>query len=424
MARTILDIDGIPVEREETPASADELARMMKDAYGAGLSMVARGGGTKLHLGNIPGSARLALCTGQLHGVVEYEPGNLTVSVRAGTVLDDLQRILRAENQFLPLDPPCPDRATIGGLVACNSSGPIRFRYGTVRDMLIGIRMVHADGTQTKAGGKLVKNVTGYDMCKLYAGSLGTLGIISELTFKVQPRSEAAATVTVAYPSLRAALEATQVFLRADLMPDAMEAVNRDAFEAMNGSAGPDPWLLLIRFGETEEAVRWQVDRIREIAPAGGRTVLYVLDTQESGDFWQRAASAREGAGNGNELLLKCSVLYRAVADIECRMSEMGQRLQARTLLFCHAGTSILYGRYDWPQESCDAGDLRREITELRRHCAASGGHLVVEKVRPEVKQGLDVWGYQAPAVEMMLRIKKQFDPKGLLNPGRFVGGI
>jgi glycolate oxidase FAD binding subunit len=223
---------------------------------------------------------------------------------------------------------------------------------------------------------------------------------------------------------LRAALEATQVFLRADLMPDAMEAVNRDAFEAMNGSAGPDPWLLLIRFGETEEAVRWQLDRIREIAPAGGRTVLNVLDTRESGDFWQRAASARESAGNGNELLLKCSVLYRAVADIECRMSEMGQRLQARTLLFCHAGTSILYGPYDWPQEGCDAGDLRREITELRRHCAASGGHLVVEKVRPEVKQGLDVWGYQAPAVEMMRRIKKQFDPKGLLNPGRFVGGI
>jgi len=421
---SILEIDGVRIEREEFPDSADELARITKEAYDRGLSMVAVGGGTQLHLGNPPRSAQLAVHIGRLRGVVEYEPDNMTISVRAGTPLEELQGTLGAKDQFLPLDPPHPERATIGGLVATNASGPIRFRYGTVRDMLIGIKVVHPDGTQTRAGGKLVKNVTGYDMCKLYAGSLGTLGIFSELTFKVQPKSEAIATVLIACSSLRTALEATQAFLRADLMPDAMEAMNCLAFEALTGDHLIAPWVLLVRFGETDEAVRWQVDRLREIASTVDVAVLNALDTQESDRLWQKAASAREPCGKGVELLLKCSVLYQSAADTERRMVEMGERLQARTFLFCHAGNYIIYGRYEWHDEGCDAGDLTREILELRRQCTSVGGHLVVEKARPEVKQGMDVWGYEAPALALMRRIKMQFDPRGLLNPGRFAGGI
>lgn len=424
MAGTILEIDGVRVEREEAPASAAELAQVMKEAHDASLSMIAVGGGTKLHLGNPPRSAQLVVRTGRLRGVVEYEPSNLTVSAGAGTTLQELQETLRAKNQLLPLDPPYPDRATLGGLVACNTSGPIRFRYGTVRDMLIGIRIVHADGTQTKAGGKLVKNVTGYDMCKLYAGSLGTLGVLSELTFKVQPRSEAIATVMLACSSFRAALEATQAILRADLTPDAMEALNGSAFEMLTGDACRTPWVLLLRFGEADAAVRWQVDRLREIAHASGATVLNVLGTRESEEFWQEAVSARERSRGGEELLLKCSVLYQSAPETERRMVEMGERMQARTLLFCHAGNCIIYGRYEWPDGGRAADDLLREITELRRHCSSVGGHVVVEKARLDVKQSVDVWGYQARALELMRGIKKQFDPKELLNPGRFVGGI
>lgn len=424
MAGTILEIDGVRVEREETPASAAELAQVMKEAHDAGRSMVAVGGGTKLHLGNPPRSAQLAVRTGRLRGVVEYEPSNLTVSASAGTTLQELQDTLRAKNQFLPLDPPHADRATLGGLVACNTSGPIRFRYGTARDMLIGIRIAHADGTQTKAGGKLVKNVTGYDMCKLYAGSLGTLGIFSELTFKVQPRPEAIATVMLACSSFRAALEATQTILRADLTPDALEALNGKAFEMLTGDACRAPWVLLLRFGEADAAVRWQVDRMRGIAHASGTTVLNVLGMQESEEFWEQAVSARERSRGGEELLLKCSVLYQSAPETERRMVEMGERWQAHTLLFCHAGNHVIYGRYEWPDAGRAADELLRAIAELRRHCSYVGGHVVVEKVRLDVKQRLDVWGYQAQALELMRGIKKQFDPKGLLNPGRFVGGI
>jgi glycolate oxidase FAD binding subunit len=419
-----MEIDGIPVERAEAPESAEKLAQVMKAASDAGMSMIAVGGGTKLHLGNPPRSAQLAVHTSRLQGIVEYEPDNLTISVRAGTTLENLQRELSTENQFLPLDPPQRSGATIGGVVACNASGPIRFRYGTVRDMLIGIRIVHVDGTQTKAGGKLVKNVTGYDMCKLYAGSLGTLGIFSELTFKVQPKPEAVATVFLAYPSLRGAQEAAQAMLHADLTPDAMEALDGQAFEALTGEAHVSPWILLLRFGETDASVRWQVDRVREIAATRGGTVFNVLDTPESERCWQRVASVRESPGSGEELLLKCSVLYHSAVETERRMRAVGERLQARFLCACHAGTNILYGRYEWLNGSSEAGDVRREITELRRYCVSVGGHMVVEKARPDVKRDLDVWGYQAPALDLMRRIKTQFDPAGLLNPGRFAGGI
>ena len=424
MTGSILEIDNIGVAREETPESPRELARIMRELHDAGTPMAAVGGGTKLHIGNLLRSACVAVRTGRLSGIVEYEPDNLTVSVLAGTPLLELQETLRAHNQFLPLDPPLAERATLGGIVACNSSGPLRFRYGTVRDMLIGIGIVHADGTPTKAGGKLVKNVSGYDMCKLYTGSLGTLGIFSDLTFRVQPRSDAVATVMLGYVSLREALEATQAILRADLAPDALEALSGSAFAQLTGDAPVAPWVLLVRFGEADGAVRWQVDRLREIASAGGGKIANALGTQESEEFWGRAASARENGNGAEPLLVKCSVMYKSAPDTGQFMADLGDRLQARTLLYCHCGSCILYGRYEWPHGACTEDVLLREIAALRRHCAAAGGHAVVEKIRSDVKRSLDVWGYQGPAIELMRRIKHEFDPDGLLNPGRFVGGI
>src|SRR5262245_16510821 len=151
----------------------------MRRAGAAGASMIPVGGGTKLHLGNPPREARVALHTRALSGIVEYEPDNMTVSVRAGTPLEEVQSTLARSRQFLAIDPPYPTRATAGGVAAANANGPLRFRYGTLRDMLIGVKVCHADGTVTKAGGKLVKNVTGYDMCKLYTGSLGPLGVLA-----------------------------------------------------------------------------------------------------------------------------------------------------------------------------------------------------------------------------------------------------
>lgn len=424
MARTLLAIDQVPVEREQSPASPEELSEILRSAQETGATVVPVGGGTKLPLGNPPRSASLAVLTSRLSGIVEYEPDNMTVSVLAGTPLLKLQEVLKKNSQFLPLDPPHPAKATIGGLVACNTSGPIRFRYGTIRDLLLGVKIVHAGGTRTKAGGKLVKNVTGYDMCKLYTGSLGTLGILTELTFKVQPRSEALATVLLSYSSPQAALEATQVFLRSDLLPDAMEVWNAPAIESLMRESGSPPWTLAVRFGEVAPAVEWQVNRLKEVLGQTDGELMRVLDSSESESWWDQAASAREVSGGGEEATVKCSVLYHSTAETALRMEEMGKRLGARTALYCHAGTYVIYGHYEWVPEGPPTEKLREEFTALRLHCAAQGGHTVVERVRPEVKRGFDVWGYGAPALEIMRRIKHEFDPRGILNPGRFVGGI
>ncbi len=422
MAVVLFKIDGVPVEREESPASPEELSEVLRRAHAASTAVVPLGGGTRLHLGNPPRSAELVVRMERMRGIVEYEPDNMTVSVLAGTPLKQVQDALRRNRQFLPLDPPRPEEATMGGLVACNTSGPIRFHYGTARDLLLGVKTVHADGTRTKAGGKLVKNVTGYDMCKLYTGSLGTLGILCELTFKVLPKPETQATALLSYPSARAALAATQTFLQSDLLPEAVEAWNGAAFESLTRETG-QAWVLMLRFGEVAPAVEWQLNRLKEILPGTGGELLRLVSTDDSAALWDAAASARDAFGDG-EAVVKCSATYAAAAPTIRRLEEMGKRLGARTSVYCHAASGVVYGRHDWTDGRPPAETLRRELAALQRQCAEDGGHAVVEKVRPEVKAGLDVWGYDAPALKIMRSIKHEFDPKGILNPGRFVGGI
>ena len=425
-----LSIDGVEVKRQEAPGSAAELAELLKEANASNSSVIPVGGQTQLHLGNTPRSADMAVLTHRLSGILEYEPDNMTVSVAAGTRLAELQETLRESNQFLPLDAPLPNRATLGGIIACNCSGPLRFRYGTARDMLIGVQMAHADGVLSKAGGKLVKNVTGYDMCKLYTGSLGTLGVLTVLTFKVQPRSESLATVLIPYDSIAGLMEDTQLFLRSDLLPDAIEAWNTNAYNSSPPDGGriDSPWLMMIRFGEVDAAVQWQVEQLRKVSAGNRREFLRVLDTGKSEDFWDHVASAREtSAAHG--VGVKCSVLYQSVAQTAQLIEQAGKALDAETSIFCHAGTNVLYGRYHWSGESGEPGSpsseaVQEALLKIRNHCSSTGGHAVVEKVPPAVKNGMDVWGYDAPALDIMRRIKQEFDPKAILNPGRFVGGI
>ncbi len=424
MAHAPFLVDDIPVECEEAPGSTAELREAAARAFSAGTVMLPVGGGTKLHLGNLAPRGAVAIRTSGLRGIAEYEPDNMTVSVRAGTPLAEVQEVLAGQGQFIPLDPPDPKRATLGGLVSCNTSGPLRFRYGTMRDFLLGVRVVHADGTETKAGGKLVKNVTGYDMCKLYTGALGTLGIVAEATLKVMPLTEDATTVVLGCDTFGAALETAQSLLRADLLPEALEAWNGAAFSRTASGRAAAPWVLMIRLGDTSPAVRWQAGRALEIAAAGSRAVLLELGAQESRLFWQGAAGAREAPAGGQEARVKCSVVHRAAADVAQRMQEMADSLRARLEVYCHAGTYVLYGRYLWEDGAPASDALRAGLAVLRRRCAGSGGHMVVETVRPEVKAGFDVWGYDAPALEIMRRIKREFDPQALLNRGRFVGGI
>src|SRR5829696_2294156 len=217
-------IDGVKPSFVAEPGSVEETSELLRFAADEGLAVCPRGGGTKSSLGNPPRELDLVLSTARMVDVIEHVPGDQVVRVQAGIKLQDLQERLAGSDQMLGIDPPeTRSGATVGGLVAANSSGPRRHRYGTIRDLIIGITVVLSDGTVAKAGGKVVKNVAGYDLSKLFTGSLGTLGVIAECNFRLHPRPETARSVAVELPDTASAGAASQAILHAQVVPSAVE---------------------------------------------------------------------------------------------------------------------------------------------------------------------------------------------------------
>src|SRR3989441_1266564 len=229
MTTAVLQIDGVSAQRRLAPASADELAEAVGAADRDGQAVAPVGGGTQLDLGMPPARLDVVIDTTALDRVVEYEPADLTITVEAGIRFSTLQRLLAEQGQFLAFDPPAEDAATLGGLIATNASGPLRFAYGTARDLVLGTRVVNPDGVLTHAGGRVVKNVAGYDLNKLYIGSLGTLGIIVELSLKLAPIAPALDSVVGQMPDLDAARELVNGVVHSPLSPLAVELLGPGA---------------------------------------------------------------------------------------------------------------------------------------------------------------------------------------------------
>lgn len=238
MTTVALEIDGVLPGQRETPGSPEALAAILAAANSDGRAVAPIGGGTQLALGMPPRTVDIALDTTGLDRVVEYEPADLTVTVEAGMRFDALQKLLGEQGQFLALDPPAVEGATIGGLIATNASGPLRFSSGTARDLVIGCRVANADGVLTRAGGRVVKNVAGYDLDKLYIGSLGVLGVLVELSFKLAPLPPATGSVVGAFGSALGAREALREVVRSPLTPLAVELVSPALASLAGLSAG------------------------------------------------------------------------------------------------------------------------------------------------------------------------------------------
>src|SRR5512138_323453 len=222
-------VDGEVPEAVVFPGTAEDVSAVLALCREARAAVVPWGGGSSIGLGAPPRRLDVVLGLARLTGVLEHEPADMTSTVRAGTLLADYQRALGKNDQWLALDPAWPDRATIGGLLATNASGPRRCRYGTLRDQLIGLRVAHPDGSVTKAGARVVKNVTGYDLNKLYVGSLGTLGVIVEATFRLYPLPAAEETWLGLFPALARAAEAAMRLLDSPVVPAAVELLDPGA---------------------------------------------------------------------------------------------------------------------------------------------------------------------------------------------------
>jgi glycolate oxidase FAD binding subunit len=394
-------VDGVQPSFVADPASVEEVSRLLKLAGRAGLRVAPRGGGTKLRWGNPPSGVDLVIGTLRLNRVQEYSPEDLVARVEAGVRLSDLQEQTSGSSQMLALDPP-EEGATIGGIVAANSNGPRRFRYGTVRDLLLGATAVLADGTVAKTGGKVVKNVAGYDLGKLYTGSLGTLGIIVDVTFRLHPLPESRRTAVLRARSPESARDAVQSILHSKLVPSAVE---------LNWGDGGGEVAVLIE--SIEPGAIAQAETARELMSPSGEA--QVLEGEEEAALWERFAAGAPEVGTRLKVNALINDLDRVLNTVRGTAEEAG--LAAR--ITGHAGSGVTYVTLSGEEEA-----QVRAIQRVRGVIRARGGSVVVLDAPAEVKSRVDAWGPVGDAQSLMRRVKARFDPDNVLNPGRFVGGI
>ena len=378
------------------------------------LAVIPIGGRTVLGLGMPPRRYDVALDLSGLNRVVEYEPDDFTITVEAGMTLAELQRHLAVNGQFLPMDHPLFERATLGGICAVGRGGLRRNSFGGPRDVLIGMRMVKADGTAIKGGGKVVKNVSGYDLPKLFAGSLGTLGVIVELTFKLRPLPASDQIIALNAPSFESALDAARAAAHAAPFLNGCVVLSPDAAAEARGLGAKilhdQPSLLLRANGLESAASEVLAQALSAVRQAGldgpERTTSAIVET------WQAVADLELQTADGH-VRLRVGVPPANLAQAQQMLS---RRLPDATSWIAAADSGLMF--LDAPSIDADTvDDLRRQLGPLQ-------GRLTVESAPVELKQRCNVWGPAGSGTRLMHNIKREFDPQSLLNPGRFVDGI
>jgi len=398
-------IDGVSPTLLVRPGSADEVAACMKVCSESDAAVVPAGKMTWLECGNPLRRVDVVLSLERMRRIIDYSPPDLTATVEAGLTLSEFNAVTVRERQWLPLDPPGFKCASLGAISACNSSGALRLGFGTPRDYVIGLKLVHADGTESKSGGKVVKNVAGYDMNKLYAGSYGTLAIITELTFKLRPLPERSSTLVITSQYRGPLFQLARRVLASELQP-ASVVLTRRLFESVGSSWRDDA--LLVRFNDSEAAVEHQVDWVIQAIDETYKATL--LSENEAGDVWAEVADFDQRA-----MRVRLSVLLSAVpAEFEKAVLAHLDCVAAADI-----GTGIIRLAFD-----ADDGSAVDQIKRLRASAAGAKGALAIEKAPAEVRRAADAWGDVGSTAELMRSIKARFDPQSLLNPGKFVLGL
>ncbi len=400
-------IDGRTPVAVAFPGSADEVAALLALAAETRLSVLVRGAGSHLHLGAPPKPIALVLALTRLNGIVTYDAEDLTVTAQAGMSLEALQKAVGAHGQMLPADPPGSNSATLGGIVSTNLTGPMRMRYGAPRDLVIGMRVALSTGEIIKTGGRTVKNVAGYDLGKLFIGSLGSAGVILEVTARLTPLPEAEAVLTAALSPQEAA-EAAAWLVGSRLEPTSCELFNHVAAKRLRAvlpvTAEAGKQVIVIGIcGERVTLERQERDIRGRIANCAR------LDGGDARDLWLRA---RGIAGPGGNSLLRASIpvsLVPAMMEAACALE--GWAAVGR------AGDGSVFASPPPGQEL--AGALRG-LTSLRTRAVALGGHAVLESGPVEVKREFPVWG-DVPDADLMRQLKQTYDPADILGCGRFV---
>jgi glycolate oxidase FAD binding subunit len=396
-------VEGVSPSLVVEPGSVEEISELMRLAAREGLAVSPRGGGTKMHIGDPPRELDVILSTARMNEVIEHVPGDQIVRVQSGVKLEDLQELLTGSDQMLAIDPP-EKGATIGGIIAANSSGPRRLKYGTIRDLIIGITVVLSDGTVARAGGKVVKNVAGYDLSKLFAGSLGTLGVIATANFRLHPVPPAARTVAVEIESPQAAQGAAQAIAHSQIEPTAVElhwdgearlvSVLVESIPAGVEAKEEAASFLLRPFGEVRTLSNEEADHLGPLRPP------------EVGD---------------DEVVMKLTAPPADLASVLESVLTAAQRSGVGPpRISGHAASGVTFVGFSGGGEEMQA-QFVEEVREIR---VRSGGSATLLRAPLALKKRIGTWDSGGDYLGLIRRIREKFDPRGGMNPGRFLGGI
>jgi glycolate oxidase FAD binding subunit len=399
------ELDGLRPRLVVEPDRIETAALVLAYADRQGLAVVPRGGASRLGWGRPLEAADLVLSTRGLDQIVEHAAGDMTVTVQAGVTLEALQRELAQANQLLPLDVPWAERATLGGLVATDDSGSLRLRYGGLRDLIIGITVVRPDGVVAKAGGKVVKNVAGFDLAKLFTGACGTLGLVAEATFRLHPFPPATGTLVLRGATPEAAGAFLLAVLDSTLVPTGLTVIWPDDGAAM----------VMVRFGGLQAALEAQLAEASRLAEAH-QLSGYQPTPADAAAAWQSAGQLA-WEGGGPALVARVGILPAEIPVTLRAMETLAQQHEssAQAVIQAH-GLGLIRA-----ESSGATVGLAAFARGLRQRLAERQGTLVVLEAPPEVKAVVDPWGIRPDALALMQQVRQRFDPRGTMNPGRMM---
>ncbi|MBS0263295.1 MAG: FAD-binding oxidoreductase [Planctomycetes bacterium] len=397
---------------EFLPTTQTELCRWVgENAHGPGLPIYPVGGRTAIQYGPALTKKGIALCTTGLARVIDYPARDMTITVEAGIRIEELSKILAEQGQRLPIDVPHLHRATLGGVLATNTSGSRRYGLGTMRDYVIGISAVDAEGQPFKAGGRVVKNVAGYDLCKMLVGSLGTLAVVTQVTLKLRPIPETSLHVWITFDRLSQVDQALERLTTSQTRPVSVDLLEPRAAAAIVTEAGLElpvnrP-VLCVGFEGTANETSWQADtlqdELRPIGPHGDHFVQH----DDASSLWFALTDFQ--VPSEEPLTFKANLLPSRTVEF------VGAAQQAGCTVLAHVANGIVVGQL--PDEITTVSAAAQRLESLRALARKSRGNLVVVQCEDSWKSALPLWGEPEPGWPLMRSLKQQLDPRKLFNP-------
>lgn len=436
----LYEIDGKRPSAVARPANAEETAELVKFAAAEKLAVIPMGARTKLAVGLPPRQYDLALDMTRLDRIVSYDPGDLTLSVEAGLPLCKLQTTLSEHGQFLPLAVPFMARTTVGGTIASGMEGPLRHSYGTARDYVLGMEFVTGEGTLAKSGGRVVKNVTGFDLHKLMIGALGTLGIITKINFRTFPQPRSSRGFVATFSASARAFDMRRRIAQSPLRPMTLDILSPRAADLFAGESAAEitgsrmisnplsnkHWALTTGFAGNEALLaRYEIE-LRNMAEASGGESVSVLAKDHLHPAWERK---REFipialAASSAATIVKISVLPSQLNDVLVKAQAYAENYAVPWVAMARGCGVVYFALLPATRDEDARTRISQAADQIQATASSVGGNSTIPWCPSEWKGTLRIWGPDRGASSPMQKIKKVFDPQGTLSPGRFVGGL